>query len=288
MTRALTILATAALALPVGHHIDDALGTGVRKLGTTGALAAPVAATDESNAGAQVGLLYRGAVEVGADGNGVRAARFATTLAGRDVRYVLLIENGCAGTDPARQCPAPVRELTVTLNDDVVFQNDDAFSKARREIALNPVDTNDNSLLLAAKGAPASGARVRILALRQPDKPKPKPPVLGLLSGSVEVGADGNGVRAARFATSLAGRDVRYVLLIENGCAGTDPARRCPAPVRELTVTLNDDVVFQNDDAFSKARREIALNPVDTNDNSLLLAAKGAPGPEPASASSPS
>ena len=106
-----------------------------------------------------------GAVEVGADGNGVRAARFATTLAGRDVRYVLLIENGCAATDPARGCPAPVRDLTITLNDDVVFQNDDTFSKARLTIALNPVDTNDNSLVLAAKGAPRSGARVRIIAI---------------------------------------------------------------------------------------------------------------------------
>ena len=134
-------------------QLDDALGTGVRKLGTTGALAAPVAATDESNAGAQVGLLYRGAVEVGADGNGVRAARFATTLAGRDVRYVLQIENGCAPTDPPGACPAPVRGLTITLNDDIVFQNDDTFSNARREIALNPVDTNDNSLILPPPGS---------------------------------------------------------------------------------------------------------------------------------------
>jgi hypothetical protein len=110
--------------------------------------------------------LYRGAVTVGADGNGVRADRFATTVAGRDVRYVLLIENGCAGTDPARRCPAPVRGLTVTLNDDVVFQNDDEFSKARLQIPLNPVETDLNSLVLAARGAPGSGARVRILALR--------------------------------------------------------------------------------------------------------------------------
>ena len=112
--------------------------------------------------------MYRGAVEVGPDGNGVRAARFATTLAGRDVRYVLQIENGCAPTDPAGACPAPVRGLTITLNEDVVFQNDDTFSKARLTIPLNPVDTNDNSLVLAAKGAPRSAARVRILALGAP------------------------------------------------------------------------------------------------------------------------
>ncbi len=228
---------------------------------------------------AVLGLLYREGVKVGEDGNGVRADRFATTVAGRGVRYVLLIENGCAGTDPARRCPAPVRGLTVTLNEDVVFQNDDEFRKARLQIPLNPVETELNSLVLAARGAPGSAARVRILALRQPDKPKPKPAVLGqLYRGAVTVGADGNGVRADRFATTVAGRGVRYVLLIENGCAGTDPARRCPAPVRGLTVTLNEDVVFQNDDEFRKARLQIPLNPVETELNSLVLAARGAPG----------
>ena len=188
----------------------------------------------------------------------MRADRFATTVAGRDVRYVLLIENGCAGTDPARRCPAPVRGLTVTLNEDVVFQNDDEFRKARLQIPLNPVETELNSLVLAARGAPGSAARVRILALRQPDKPKPKPAVLGLLYRGA---GDSRGRRERRaggpLPTTVAGRDVRYVLLIENGCAGTDPARRCPAPVRGLTVTLNEDVVFQNDDEFRKARLQI-------------------------------
>jgi len=48
----------------------------------------------------------------------------------------------------------------------------------------------------------------------------------------------------------VAGSDVRYVLLIENGCSGiqSDSVRPCPAPVRDLTVTLNNDVVFQNDE----------------------------------------
>ena len=96
----------------------------------------------------------------------MRSARFATTLAGNDVRYALLIENGCATSDPARTCPAPVTGLTVTLNEDVVFQNDDAFSKARSEITLNPAGTQLNSLVLAARGAPDSAARVRILAIR--------------------------------------------------------------------------------------------------------------------------
>lgn len=165
MIRALTILATASLALPVGHYIDDALGTGVRKLNTTGALAAPVAATDEPDAGAQVSLLYRGAVKVGEDGNGVEVGSFPTTVGGRDVRYVLAVENGCAGTDPVR-CPAPVRELTVTLNDDVVFQEDEGFTLARHDIALNAIRAEDNRLLITASGSAFSGARVSIFAVQ--------------------------------------------------------------------------------------------------------------------------
>ena len=89
-------------------------------------------------------------------------------MPGKNVRYALLIENGCASSDPARPCPPPVTGLTVTLNEDVVFQNDDAFTKARSEITLNPAGTQLNSLVLAAKGAPGSAARIRIIAIRQP------------------------------------------------------------------------------------------------------------------------
>ena len=71
-------------------------------------------------------------------------------------------------SDAVRPCPAPVRGLTVTLNEDVVFQNDDEFREARLQIPLNPDEADDNSLVLAAKGAPGSGARVRILALGAP------------------------------------------------------------------------------------------------------------------------
>jgi hypothetical protein len=223
-------------------------------------------------------VVHRDRVGVGEDGNGVQSARFATPA----LRYVLLIENGCANTDPTdptRPCPAPVRGLTVTLNNDIVFENDDEFRKARREVALNPAEADANTLVLAARGDPRSGARVRILAL--PDKPKPKPPVLGVVHRDrVAVGKDGNGVQSARFATPAGGRDARYVLLIENGCANTDPtdpARPCPAPVRGLTVTLNNDIVFENDDEFRKARREVALNPAGVDANTLVLAAKGDP-----------
>ena len=65
MIRALTIFATAALALPVGHYIDDALGTGARTLGASVALAAPGDATDEPDASAEVSLVYRDGVAVG-------------------------------------------------------------------------------------------------------------------------------------------------------------------------------------------------------------------------------
>ena len=266
--------------LPAAHYIDDALGTGARTLGASVALAAPGVATDKPRPTPPLHrLVHRDRVTVEEDGNGVQAARFATTVAGKDVRYALLIENGCASSDPARPCPAPVRGLTVTLNDDVVFQNDDAFTKARSEITLNPAGTQLNSLVLAARGAPGSAARVRIIAIGQPDKPRPTPPLHRLVHRDrVAVEEDGNGVQAARFATTVAGKDVRYALLIENGCASSDPARPCPAPVRGLTVTLNDDVVFQNDDAFTKARSEITLNPAGTQLNSLVLAARGAPG----------
>jgi hypothetical protein len=168
MIRVLVILAAfAALVLPTPQYIDDALGTGARQFGAGVALAAPGVATDKPKRKPPVlGVVHGDRVVVGEDGNGVQSARFATPAGGRDVRYVLLIENGCANTDPtdpARPCPAPVRGLTVTLNDDVVFENDDDFRHARREVALNPAD---NTLVLAAKGDPRSAARVRILALR--------------------------------------------------------------------------------------------------------------------------
>ena len=152
-------------------------------------------------------LVHRDRVTVDEDGNGVQSARFATTVAGKNVRYALLIENGCASSDPARPCPAPVTGLTVTLNEDVVFQNDDAFTKARSEITLNPAGTQLNSLVLAARGAPGTAARIRIIAIRQPDKPKPTPPLHRLVHRDrVAVDEDGNGVQSARFATTVAGK----------------------------------------------------------------------------------
>jgi hypothetical protein len=126
-------------------------------------------AEDEDAPPLQHILQYRGRVVVGEDGNGVSSARFPTTVARRTVRYFMLIENGCADTDAQTSedpCPAPVRGLTVTLNEDVVFQNDDEFRSERVQVRLNPLGNQLNSLVMAARGAPGSGARLAIFAVR--------------------------------------------------------------------------------------------------------------------------
>jgi hypothetical protein len=177
MIRLLVILtAGAALALPTASYIDDALGTGVRKLGASAALAAPRVATDEPD-------------------------------------------------EPPAPCPSPVRGLTVTLNEDVVFANTEEFTTARREITLNPADIDLNNIVLAARGDPGTAARVRILAIRQPDKESPGEIIDLLYRDSVQVERDGNGVESAQFATTISGTDISYVLLIENGCQQSDSAR---------------------------------------------------------------
>jgi hypothetical protein len=108
----------------------------------------------------------RDTVVVGEDGTGVVSARFPTTVGGDEVRYVIVVENGCAAQPQPEPCPAPIRGLTITLNEDVVFQNDDEFSQERSAVALNPVGSELNSLVMAAKGAPGSGARLAVLAVR--------------------------------------------------------------------------------------------------------------------------
>jgi hypothetical protein len=171
--------------------------------------------------GTEVGLVYRDDVQVDEDGNGVQSAQFATTVAGPNVRYLLVVENGCATAGP---CSAPVNGLTVTLNDDVVFQNDDEFTQERVEVALNPVDArDDNTLALAARGNPGSQARVRIIALQ------PKPPALNLVHrDDVHVDEDGNGVQSAQFATTVPRRQRRPRL----ASARPDPRRSYSARMR--------------------------------------------------------
>ena len=101
---------------------------------------------------------FRGQVVVENDGNGVLADRFPTTADGPEVRYSLFIDN-TLGTR--------VRGLTITLNEDVVFQNDDPLPDfVRVEVALNPVGTQLNSIVVAAKGQPGSTAGVSLAAVR--------------------------------------------------------------------------------------------------------------------------
>ena len=161
------LAAAAALVLPAAHYIDDALGTGARTLGASVALAAPGVATDKPRPTPPLHrLLHRDRVTSRRTETACRRPASRPPLLGTNVRYALLIENGCASSEPARPCPPPVTGLTVTVNDDVVFQNDDAFTKARSEITLNPAGTQLNSLVLAARGAPGTAARVRIIAIR--------------------------------------------------------------------------------------------------------------------------
>lgn len=110
-------------------------------------------------------LQFRGQVTVGSDGNGVLADTFATTVDGPETRFILYIDDALGtGVGPA---PPPVRGLTITLNDDVVFQNDDAIPfPVRVEVALNPVGRERNSIVLAARGEPGAAARASILAVR--------------------------------------------------------------------------------------------------------------------------
>jgi hypothetical protein len=116
-------------------------------------------------------LQYAGRVGVGEDGNGVTAAAFRTTVAGETVRYYMLIENGCRrAPDPAvneaEPCPAPVSAISISLNEQVVFQTTDEFQSQRVEVALNAPGTTENKIVITAGGEPRSGARVSVLAIR--------------------------------------------------------------------------------------------------------------------------
>jgi hypothetical protein len=239
------VLAVLAVAVALAGSI---VAAGAR----AGLLAGPAAgSTGPADTGAEVSLLYRGAVTVGADGNGVVAATFATTLSGPLVRYVLVVENG----------QAPVGAVTVTLNGDVVLDRKEAFAEVRKDVVLNPIGADDNTLVVAAHGSAQSSARVAVLAVRSEEQ------MSVLYRGAVTVGADGNGVVAATFATTFSGPLVRYVLVVENG----------RAPVRAVTVTLNGDVVLDAESPSAEVRKDVALNPVGGDDNALVVAAHGFP-----------
>ena len=107
-------------------------------------------------------LQFRGTVVVGNDGNGALAAQFPTTVEGEAVRYVLVLESGCA----AATCPPQVESIQVTLNDEVVFQAGAPFTLERVPVPLNDVGGEVNRLAVAAAGPPGAAARAAILALR--------------------------------------------------------------------------------------------------------------------------
>jgi len=133
-----------------------------------GALSAPAWADDapESTHPFEHLLQFRGPVVVGADGNGALAGSFPTTVEGEAVHYVLVIENGCAPGSPAGVCPAPVDDISVTLNGDIVFQTAAPFSLERVPVPLNDVGGGPNHIVVGAHGTPGSAARVAVLALR--------------------------------------------------------------------------------------------------------------------------
>lgn len=149
--------------------------------------ATPVAAQDLADLPTQTRIQFRAGVVVGSDGQGQVAASFPTTVAGEDVSYFLVVENGCP--DPATtSCPPPVDSLTVTLNQTVVFDVQGPFGRERLPVALNPGGSS-NDIVASATGQPGAGLRVTVLAVR------PLPVIIGgrsilpfaALSGNVKV-----------------------------------------------------------------------------------------------------
>jgi hypothetical protein len=112
-------------------------------------------------------LAFRGAVVVEPDGNGVTAATFGAS-SNRDVRYRLVIQNGCRaghGASP-RLCPPGVGTLTVSLNEQVVYQSDGGFEVHRAALPRDAVAAAGNRLVITATGSPGAAARVAIVATR--------------------------------------------------------------------------------------------------------------------------
>lgn len=150
--------------------------------------ALPVAAQDAADLPTQTRVQFHAPVPVDGSGQGQVAASFPTTVAGEDVEYFLVVENGCGPSGGSTPCPPPVDSLTVTLNQTVVFDEQGPFAHARRPVALNPLNAA-NDIVASATGAPGSAVRVAVLAVR------PLPVVVGgrsvlpfaAISGNVKV-----------------------------------------------------------------------------------------------------
>jgi hypothetical protein len=106
-------------------------------------------------------LVRNETVIAGADGTGVTSASFPTTFEGEAVHYLMLIENGFNNRPP-------VEVLQVTLNGEVVFQNEVLGTFEKIEVEPLPSGGGLNQLTIEAHGPHGSGARVKILALQRP------------------------------------------------------------------------------------------------------------------------
>lgn len=105
---------------------------------------------------------FRTDIVIGNDGNGVESGNFPTTLSGNDVEQFLIVENGCR-TKKGRCKSVFVDEITVTLNEDVIFSEVELEEVSRIEIALAPAG-QQNTIVVSGKGLPQSSAIVTIVS----------------------------------------------------------------------------------------------------------------------------
>lgn len=114
-------------------------------------------------------LQYEGRVVVAADGNGWVAARFPTTVDGKDVTYYLHVWTGCSedvAFEHDERCPAPVAAIAVTLNGEVVLRKAPPTENERIEVALHLVGTTDNEIMVSGEGERGAAAHFAIVAAR--------------------------------------------------------------------------------------------------------------------------
>jgi hypothetical protein len=124
-----------------------------------------VAAESAGELPTQTRVQFHAAVTVDSSGQGQVAASFPTTVAGEDVSYFLVVENGCGPVAGDVPCAPPVDSLSVTLNQSVVFDEQGPFGHARRPVALNP-QGSANDLVASAMGAAGAAVKVAVVAVR--------------------------------------------------------------------------------------------------------------------------
>jgi hypothetical protein len=195
---------------------------------------------------------FRGRVRVGGDGNGVSAGSFEAHAPDR-MRFVAVVVHG----------PVAVDSLSLTVNATPVLVSEDDLP-GRVPIPEGVIQDGDNNVVLSARGAPGSTARVTILAVR-PEPPPPRPPHLAQLRARVRVGADGNGARAASFVADPTDA-TRYALAV-----------RPAGGLRSLSVTLNATRVLVAEDGAPR-RVPIPGGVVQDGDNHVVLTATGPAG----------